>query len=249
MSVENLNELNNLAKRVIENVYPNSDTVEITPEAMYPVVKVILDGLTREYMPPEFGRQANSQLICTIHIESDVLRKACRIVEENHNSKDDNDRTSRGTRNFDQFSRLEDEFVDRLLGQVIYYIFGEPLHVIAPAGICTNSGRTLFTLTTEFTAEQLTQAMERFIVDNCAAIAEAAECDYKSRLMSSVGNTNAYVKSMNDKLNEVSAIVNDFRREIVGLTESVSRGVNKLLDLVTPLTVSKKSSVKKGKTK
>lgn len=89
--------------------------------------------------------------------------------------------------------------------------------------------------------------MERFIVDNCAAIAEA-ECDYKSRLMSSVGNTNAYVKSMNDKLNEVSAIVNDFRREIVGLTESVSRGVNKLLDLVTPLTVSKKSSVKKDKT-
>ena len=34
MTVENLNELNDLAKRVIENVYPNSDTVEITPEAM-----------------------------------------------------------------------------------------------------------------------------------------------------------------------------------------------------------------------
>ena len=249
MSVENLNELNNLAKRVIENVYPNSDTVEIAPEAMYPVVKVILDGLTREYMPPEFGRQANSQLICTIHIESDVLRKACRIVEENYNSKDDNDRTSRGTRNFGQFSRLEDEFVDRLLGQVIYYIFGEPLHVMAPAGICTNSGRTLFTLTTEFTAEQLTQAMERFITHNQLAMAEATEREYKSRLLSGVENTNAYVKSMNDKLNEVSAIVNDFRREIVGLTESVSRGVNKLLDLVTPLTVSKKSSVKKDKTK
>ncbi len=249
MSVENLNELNDLAKRVIENVYPNSDTVVITQEAMFPVVKVILDGLTREYMPPEFGRNVNQPLDCTIHIESDVLRKAYQIVEGNQNSTDGDDRSSRRIRNFAEFGRLEDEFVNRLLGQVIHYIFGEPLHVMVPAGICTNSGRTLFTLTTQFTAEQLTQTMERFIVHNQLAIAEAGERDYKSRLISGVENTNAYVKSMNDKLNEVSAIIGDFRREVVGLTESVSRSVNKLLDLVTPLTVSKKSSAKKDKTK
>ena len=120
---------------------------------------------------------------------------------------------------------------------------------MAPAGVCSNSEKSLFTLTMEITADGLTQAMNRFITHNQLAMAEATEREYKSRLLSGVENTNAYVKSMNDKLNEVSAIVNDFRREIVGLTESVSRGVNKLLDLVTPLTVSKKSSVKKDKTK
>lgn len=150
---------------------------------------------------------------------------------------------------FGVYSRLEDRFVNSLLYSTFNYLFGLNLHQMAPAGVCSNSEKSLFTLTVEITADGLTQAMNRFITHNQLAMAEATEREYKSRLLSGVENTNAYVKSMNDKLNEVSAIVNDFRREIVGLTESVSRGVNKLLDLVTPLTVSKKSSVKKDKTK
>ena len=99
----------------------------------------------------------------------------------------------------------------------------------------------------EITAEGLTQAMNRFITHNQLAIAEATEREYKSRVLSGIENTNAYVKSMNDKLNEVSAIINDFRREVVAVVDGVARTANKLLDLVTPLSTKPKG--KKDKVK
>ena len=250
MTIENLVELNQLAQNVIENAYPPiSDEPPITAEVMFPVAVAILDSLVREHLPPVFGQDPYKVLVCTIGIEGKVLQTAHKLLLENRNATKVEGSSKSFSQEFGVYSRLEDRFVNSLLYSTFNYLFGLNLHQMAPAGVCSNSEKSLFTLTMEITADDLTQAMNRFITHNQMAMAEATEREYKSRLLSGVENTNAYVKSMNDKLNEVSAIVNDFRREIVGLTESVSRGVNKLLDLVTPLTVSKKSSVKKDKTK
>ena len=245
---ENLLELNKLAQNVIENVYPPvSDEPPITTEVMFPVAVAILDSLVREHLPPAFGQDPNKVLVCTIGIEGKVLQAAHKLLLENRNTKKVEGLPKSFSQEFGVYSRLEDRFVNELLYATFNYLFGLNLHQMAPAGVCSNSEKSLFTLTMEITAEGLTQAMNRFITHNQLAMAEATEREYKSRVLSGIENTNAYVKSMNDKLNEVSAIINDFRREVVAVVDGVARTANKLLDLVTPLSTKPKG--KKDKVK
>ncbi len=245
---ENLLELNKLAQNVIENVYPPvSDEPPITTEVMFPVAVAILDSLVREHLPPAFGQYPNKVLVCTIGIEGKVLQAAHKLLLENRNTKKVEGSSKSFSQEFGVYSRLGDRFVNELLYATFNYLFGLHLHQMAPAGVCSNSEKSLFTLTMEITAEGLTQAMNRFITHNQLAMAEATEREYKSRVLSGIENTNAYVKSMNDKLNEVSAIINDFRREVVTVVDGVARTANKLLDLVTPLSVKPKG--KKDKVK
>ena len=248
MTIENLVELNKLAQNVIENVYPAvSDEPPITAEVMFPVAVAILDSLVREHLPPAFGQDPNKVLVCTIGIEGKVLQAAHRLLLENRNATKVEGSSKSFSQEFGVYSRLEDRFVNSLLYSTFNYLFGLNLHQMAPAGVCSNSEKSLFTLTMEITAEGLTQAMNRFITHNQLAMAEATEREYKSRVLSGIENTNAYVKSMNDKLNEVSAIINDFRREVVAVVDGVARTANKLLDLVTPLSTKPKG--KKDKVK
>ena len=248
MTIENLVELNQLAQNVIENVYPPiSDEPPITAEVMFPVAVAILDSLVREHLPPAFGQDPNKVLVCTIGIEGKVLQAAHRLLLENRNATKVEGSSKSFSQEFGIYSRLEDRFVNSLLYSTFNYLFGLNLHQMVPAGICSNSEKSLFTLTMEITADGLTQAMNRFITHNQLAMAEATEREYKSRVLSGIENTNAYVKSMNDKLNEVAAIINDFRREVVTIVDGVARTANKLLDLVTPLSAKPKG--KKDKVK
>lgn len=240
MSLENLLKLNKLASGVICNIYKDEPVVKITEEVMFPVAEAILDSLVREHLPPEFAHETGKELICIIGIDSKPLYAAREILRERQQSVGVDGVKGSYSREFRPLEHLDEKFVNAVVYSTFHYLFNRPLHEMAPSGICSNRGNSHFTVTLTLTAPELTAALEKFISRNDIAIAKTSDHEIKLRLISGVENTNAYVKSMNDKLNEVSAILNDARREIVTGIDSIKRIGGTLLDLVTPLTKSAK---------
>ncbi len=249
MTVENLLQLNKMAQGVINNIYPDSPAIIINEAVMYPVASAILENLIHEYLPPDFGLSHDKALTCVINIDGKVLRDAYKISLAQRGSENEEGAQVGRPQEFSTYVRLEDHFVNSLLYSTFNYLFKQMLHEMAPAGICSNEEKSHFTLTLSITAEGLSTALNSFISNNKAAIAVASESEYKTRVLAGVENTNAYTKSINDKLNEVAAIINDFRREVVAVLDTLSFGVNKILDIVIPEKVKKTRTSKKDNQK
>ena len=248
MSLENLLKLNKLARGVIRNVYKDEPGEKITEAVMFPVAEAILDSLVREHLPPHFAGTAEKELIFIIGIDGKSLHAARAILREDEEPEGMVTTPKGGLmQEFRPFERLDEQFVNAVVYSTFYYLFNKPLHEMAPSGICSNRENSQFTVTLTLTATELTGALEKFISKNQISISKTSDRELKVRMISGIENTNAYVKSMNDKLNEVSAIINDFRREVVTIVDGIARTANKLLDLVTPLAVKTKGKKDKAK--
>lgn len=230
-SVDNLNRLNYLATGALAKLNDNEGVRPITEDGMFPVVECILESLVREYLPPQHEiRHANS-ITCTIIIEGDVLRKSRLIIDS---GKPLAEASGFQTANYRHF-QLDEHFTYSVICSAFHYIFNKDLYQLAPAGICANRDYSLFTITMTVNYSEIATALELFISKNENLKIVQLEKDNQVRILTAVENTNAYIKSVNDKLNEVSATLNDARKEIVEAIALVKRVTCKVVDIVTPL--------------
>lgn len=111
--------------------------------------------------------------------------------------------------------------------------------------VCTSSNGLFATITLDFESAHFRQHLYQFQNTVNTDLALLTEVNQRNEAYADIARIKGYMVSINDKLNEVSAILNDARREIVDGLDSVKRMGAKLLDLITPLT--KTSKPKAGK--
>lgn len=242
-TADNLNRLNYLATGLLANLREDEGVRRITEDGMFPVVECILESLVREYFPPQHGiRHANS-IVCTITIEGDVLRKARQIIDTGKSLAEGSDFQTANYRHF----QLDEHFTHAVISSAFIYIFNKDLYQLAPAGICANKDYSLFTITMTINYSEIATALELFISQNENLKVAQIEKDNQARVLTAVENTNAYIKSMNDKLNEVSATLKDARKEIIEAIDLAKRVTCKVVDIVTPLSAYLLPKPKAGK--
>lgn len=120
-----------------------------------------------------------------------------------------------------------------------------PGHNFKYEHVCTNADCSFATITLDFEADKYSQSLFHFRDKVNVELTLSADANQRSETYADIAKIKGYMVSINDKLNEVSAVLNDARREIVAGIESTIRTGGKLLDLVTPLTKSMKPKVGK----
>lgn len=237
--------IQDLAGGVFQNITGKRITASWQTEDLYPIIIAILEEIHREFMPDPMILQNNGGVNVQITISRDAVVQALENISTREKIPLDGGAIYR-----DRSTDFEYE-AERLVYSSLQYIIGpsfDPRTTI-PDGLLFNRNNKVIGMALGFHYEDFVTAMDKLHFEMLKLSRAKAESDKVADTHADIANIKAYVKMIHDKVNETGAVISDFRREVVAVLDTLSFGVNKILDIVTPEKVKKTRTSKKDNQK
>lgn len=235
--------IQDLAGGVFQNITGKRITAAWHTEDLYPIIIAILVEIHREFMPDPAVLQNNGGVNVQISISRDAIEQALENIAAREKIPLDGGAIYRG-----RSTDFEYE-AERLVYSSLQCILGstfEPRTTI-PNGLLFDRYGKVIGMALGFHYEDFVTAMDKLHFEMLNLSRTKAEKEKVADMYADIANIKAYVKMIHDKVNETGAVIGDFRREVVAVLDTISFGVNKVLDIVIPEKVKKTRTSKKEK--
>ena len=234
--------IQNLAGSVFQNITGKRITSSLQTEDLYPVIIAILVEIEREYMPDPMLLRNNGGVNVQISIDREAVNKTLKNITDREKMPLD-DGAMYAVRSTD----FEYE-AERIIYSSLSYIIGKKFNPRdnVPAGLLYDRKGKIIGMALCFNYEDLVKALDKLHFEMLNLSRAAAEKEKADERVADIANIKAYVKMIHDKVNDTAATLDGFRKEVVAVLDTLSFGVNKVLDIIIPEKVKKARTTKKG---
>lgn len=234
--------IQNLAGSVFQNITGKRITSSIQTEDLYPVIIAILVEIEREFMPDPLLLRNNGGVNVQISIAREAVNQVLEAIAVRETKPLNGDAMY-----YHRSGDFEYE-AERIIYSSLGYIIGGKFNPRdnVPDGLLYDRNGKVIGMALCFNYDELVKSLDKlhFEMLNLSRVtAEKVKVDERD---ADIANIKAYVKMIHDKVNDTAATIDGFRKEVVAVLDTISFGVNKVLDIIIPEKVKKARASKKG---
>lgn len=234
--------IQNLAGSVFQNITGKRITSSMQTEDLYPVIIAILVEIEREFMPDPMLLRNNGGVNVQISIDREAVNKTLEKISDREKIPLDAGAIYAG-RSTD-FEYEAERIIYSSLGYIIGNKFNPRDNV--PDGLLYDRKGKVIGMALCFHYDELVKALDKLHFEMLNLSRTTAEKEKVEERNADIANIKAYVKMIHDKVNDTAATIDGFRKEVVTVLDTISFGVNKVLDIIIPEKVKKARAPKKG---